>query len=78
MIECKGPKARRKGRAKEHGTNGITDGLVSAFDRTILMGQIGTGGVDSIVEFFEERYNERVVVELTTLVKDNIFVFNIR
>jgi hypothetical protein len=78
VVESKGPKTRAKGRASEHGTKSIANGLVGSFNRTILVGGVSTSRVDSIVKFFKERDNERIFVEFTTLVKDNIFVVDIR
>jgi hypothetical protein len=78
VIESEGPKTRREGGTKKHGTKGVTNGLVSTLNRAILMGRIGARGIDGVVKFLEESDDNRIVVQLTALIKDDIFVFDIR
>jgi hypothetical protein len=78
MVKSMRPEARVKVRTGEHGTESVTNGLVSTFNGAILVRRVGAGGIDSIVELLKESNNERILVEFATLVKDYILVINSR
>jgi hypothetical protein len=78
VVEGVGPKTGIKMGSQKHGAKSITDGLMSAFAGTILMRRVSAGGMDGIMKFFEEGANFGIVVELASLVKNDVFVINVR
>jgi hypothetical protein len=77
VIKSIGPEAWVKVGSRKHGTECVANGLVGAFDGAVLMGGIGARWVNGVVEFFEEGNDERVLVELSTLIKDDIFIIDV-
>ena len=51
---------------------------MGTLDGAILVGGIGTSGIHSVVEFLKKGNNERVFVKFTALVKDDVFVVDVR
>jgi hypothetical protein len=77
VIKSIGPESWVKVGSRKHGTECVANGLVGAFDGAVLMGGIGARGVNGVVEFFKEGNDERVLVELSTLIKDDIFIIDV-
>jgi hypothetical protein len=71
-MKCIRPKLGIKARAGKHSTEGIANGLMSALDRTVLVGTIRTGRSDIIAMALEEATNFWIVVKFAALVKKNI------
>jgi len=78
VVKSIRPKFGIKVGAEEHGTDGIGDSEVCAFDRTILIRRVGTGGADFVSTTFKELADLRVLVEFTTLVEVHILIRALR
>ena len=74
MLEGIGPETDLESSASEHGTNSIGDGQVCTFNRSILMQRVSTSGTKGVSKLGEEGTDCRIGVELTTLVKMDVFV----
>jgi len=53
VMKSIGPELRRKSSTAKHGANGITNGLMGTFARTILMGGVGSSRFDCISSLLE-------------------------
>ena len=78
MVEGIWPKFCIKVGAKEEGSNAIGNGEMGAFDGSILVGGVGTGGTDVVAKSCKKFSNFGVVEKFTTLVQKNIFVCTLR
>ena len=74
MIKCIRPELNCEVSTSEEGSNGIREGLVSAFNRSILEGCLGASGADFIAFGCEEVPNVRVIIELAALIKMDVLV----
>jgi hypothetical protein len=72
VVKGMWPKSWFQARTSEHGTKGVANGLVCALDRTILMGTVGTGGLDLMTKLGKESPDLGVLIQFTTLVKVDI------
>jgi hypothetical protein len=72
-----GPKTRIKIGTRQEGTQGVADGLMSAFNRTGLMGRIGASRINIVSKFLKESTDLWVVVKFTTLIHVNALVGNL-
>ena len=71
------PETSIKGGAIEHGTEGITDGLMRAFDGTILVGSISTSRTEGIRKLLSKEITYSwIMVEFTPLVQNDILVIS--
>jgi hypothetical protein len=78
VVECVGPKTGIKMGSQKHGAKSVANGLMGAFTGAILMRRVSAGGMDGIVKFFKEGANFGIVVEFASLVKNDVFVINVR
>ena len=74
MIKCIRPELNCEVSTSEEGSNGIREGLVSAFNRSILEGCLGASGSDFVSFGSKEISNSRIVIKLTTLIKMDVLV----
>jgi len=74
VVEGIGPKLDRETGPKEHCMNSIGNYSGPLFNWAILVGSIGTSHADVITKPFEELDDNRVVVQFTTLVQEDVFV----
>jgi hypothetical protein len=78
MMESTGPKTRFKIRSCQESTQGVTNPLMRAFHRTVLMGGIGTSRTNVMSKLLEKCTNLWVIMKLTTLVQANTLVLDKR
>jgi hypothetical protein len=72
-----GPKTRIKIGTRQEGTQRVADGLMSAFNRTVLMGRIGASRINIVSKFLKESTDLWAVVKFTTLIHVNVLVGNL-
>jgi len=73
MVEGVWPETSIEIGTEEHGTDGIGNCLVTPFDRTILVRCVSTSWSNIIPMPSKQGNDLRVVVELTTLIKVDVF-----
>jgi hypothetical protein len=64
--------------AVEHGTKSVTNGLMCAFNWSILVGAVGAGGSNFVAKVFEKSSNFWVIIEFATLIQEDILVLDTR
>jgi hypothetical protein len=70
-----GPKFDRQIGTGKHATEGISNGLMCAFDGSVLIVSVSASWEDFITVFVKEGSDFWVSVKLTTLIKVNVLVF---
>jgi hypothetical protein len=73
MIKRERPKRRAEIGAGQHGAQGITNGLVGTFARSILVGGVGASELGLIAEISESIKDFAAASKLSTTIHPNIF-----
>ena len=73
MMEGVRPELDGELSANEEGTNGIGDSQMSTFNRSILIGSVGTSRTNLKTMATKKGSNLRIVVEFTALIQVDIF-----
>ena len=78
MKEYIWPKLDVERSTNKKGTDMITDSSIGTFNRSILMRRISSSRMNFIMMVCEYIENVRISMQLTTLIKEYILVFNNR
>ena len=78
VMEGIGPKAGVKASTREHSVESITNGLIGAFDRSILVGTVGSSSANGIAKLLKKGANFWIVVKFPALVEIDVLIGDAR
>jgi hypothetical protein len=78
VVESIGPKLEFEVSTEQERANGVRTREMPSFDGTVLIGSVSTSRTHIIPKAGEEAYDGRIVIQLATLIKEDVLARTFR